>query len=206
MAQPMGVRPVADHPASVISSNYCAPHPIDLAIVRKVKPLTGESFEITNIEGNIVFKLKAPYSFSHSLRVLLDAAGNPIVTFRQKINSWHGRWKVFRGSSTDSSNLLFSAKRSSMFQYVNSTIDVFLANNTREDYCDFKLKGSYRLRSCVIYAGDSTTLIAQMHKEQSRQRIFQLPKDKFTVTVNPNIDYAFIVVLILILYEIDSSD
>jgi hypothetical protein len=42
----------------------------------------------------------------------------------------------------------------------------------------------------------------QMHKKQSLKRVF-LGKNKFMVTVNPNIDYAFIVALIVILYNIN---
>lgn len=41
-----------------------------------------------------------------------------------------------------------------------------------------------------------------MHKEHSLQSTF-IGKDKFKVTVNPNIDYAFIVAFIVILYEIN---
>nr|QEE59969.1 UPF0706 protein isoform 1 [Betula platyphylla] len=113
----------------------------------------------------------------------------------------HSTWKVFRGDSTDSGDLLFSVKRSSLFQF-KTTLDVFLATNTREDVCDFKAKGNFSQRSCVIYAGNSSTVVAQMHKKQSLQSVF-LGKDKFMVTVNPNIDYAFIVALIVILYQIN---
>jgi hypothetical protein len=42
----------------------------------------------------------------------------------------------------------------------------------------------------------------QMHKKQSLKSVF-LGKDHFMVTVNPNIDYAFIVALIVILYDIN---
>jgi hypothetical protein len=78
-----------------------------------------------------------------------------------QLTSSHGRWKVFRGDSTTSGDLLFSAKRSSMFQF-KTTLHVFLANNTREDVCDFKVKATFAERSCVIYAGDSSTIVAQV--------------------------------------------
>ena len=41
----------------------------------------------------------------------------------------------------------------------------------------------------------------QMHKKQSL-----FGKEKFMVTVNPNIDYAFIAAVIVILCEINYSD
>lgn len=44
-----------------------------------------------------------------------------------------------------------------------------------------------------------------MHKKMSAQSVL-LGKDNFMVTVYPNIDYAFIVALIVILDEINNSD
>lgn len=73
----------------------------------------------------------------------------------------HNRWQVFRGESTDSKDMIFSAKRSSMIQ-LKTKLHVFLANNTREDVCDFRVEGSWFERSCSIYLGQSSTVIAQV--------------------------------------------
>ncbi|KAK6279602.1 hypothetical protein POUND7_019869 [Theobroma cacao] len=74
--------------------------------------------------------------------------------------SSHDKWQAFRGDSTESSDLIFTVKQSSMFQ-LKTKLDVFLANNTKEDVCDFKIKGGWSERSCVIYAGESSTIVAQ---------------------------------------------
>lgn len=117
--------------------------------------------------------------------------------------SVHDRWQVFRGDSTETSDLIFSAKRSSVFQ-LKTKLDVFLANNTKENVCDFKVKGSWLERSCIVYAGETSTVVAQMHKKYTAQSIL-IGKDHFMVTVYPNIDYAFIISLIVILEAIDSD-
>lgn len=44
----------------------------------------------------------------------------------------------------------------------------------------------------------------QMHKKQTVQS-FVMGKDNFSVTIYPNIDYAFIVALIVILDEINQE-
>lgn len=77
----------------------------------------------------------------------------------------HSRWQAFRGESTDAKDLIFTAKTHSIF-YLKTKLDVFLANNTAEEVCDFKVKGSFSERSCVIYAGDenSTTIVAQVRE------------------------------------------
>ncbi|XP_027908405.1 protein LURP-one-related 15-like isoform X2 [Vigna unguiculata] len=157
----------------IINPKYCAPHNVDLAIVRK----------------------------DH--RVLLDAAGEPVVTLRRKMTTTHDRWQVFRGESMEMKDLIFSVKRSSFFQ-LKTKLDVFLANNTKEQVCDFKVKGSWFERSCVVNAGESLTIVAQMHKKHTAQSI-AFGKDNFMVTVYPNTDYAFIVALILILDEINQD-
>jgi hypothetical protein len=73
----------------------------------------------------------------------------------------HRRWKVFRGDSSHDKDFLFSVKKSSLLQ-VKTKLDVFLASNTKEDVCDFKIEGSWFERSCTIYAGDSSTIVAQV--------------------------------------------
>ncbi|XVF65894.1 hypothetical protein PTKIN_Ptkin09bG0287500 [Pterospermum kingtungense] len=157
---PSSSTPLAN-PVSIISPHFCAPYPIDLAIIRKVLTITDGNFVVTDINGNIVFKVKGAFLTIRDRRVLVDAAGNPIVTLKKKLMTAHDRWQVFRGESTEPSDLLFSAKRSSMFQ-LKTKLDVFLANNTSEEVCDFKVKGSWLERSCVVYAGESSTIVAQV--------------------------------------------
>ncbi|GLT49930.1 hypothetical protein SLA2020_234530 [Shorea laevis] len=189
--------------APIISPHFCASYPVDLSIVRNVKTIRDGDFVVTDVNGNIIFKVKG-YAFScHSNRVLLDAAGNPIVTLRQKLMSAHDRWQVFRGESTDSSDLIFTVKRSSMFQW-KPKLDVFLANNTDEAVCDFKVQGSWSEKSCVVYAGESSSIVAQMHKKTTVQSVL-IGKDNFMVTVYPNVDYGFIVTLIVILTIINET-
>ncbi|KAL4310669.1 hypothetical protein GQ457_01G024050 [Hibiscus cannabinus] len=151
------------------------------------------NFVVTDINSNILFEVKGKVLSMHDHRVLLDGAGNPIVTLKQKMMSAHDRWQVFKGESTDASDLLFSAKRSSMFQ-LKTNVDVFLANNIKEKVWDYKVKGSWSESSCVVYAGESSTIVAQMHDKDTVESIL-IGKDKFMVTVYPNIDYAFIVIL-----------
>jgi hypothetical protein len=73
----------------------------------------------------------------------------------------HHRWEVFRGDSSNASDLLFSVKKSSMIQ-LKTEMDVFLAGNTAHQVCDFKISGNYFDRSCAFYLGDSTTMVAQV--------------------------------------------
>ncbi|KAK4268477.1 hypothetical protein QN277_025131 [Acacia crassicarpa] len=189
-------------PVAVVGQQYCCPHPVDLAVVRKVLTVA-DKFTVTDLNGNVVFKLQSSLLSLHDHRVILDAAQNPVVTLRRKVMTMHDRWQAFRGDSSDPKDLIFTLKRSSLIQF-RTKLDVFLASNTSEQVCDFKIKGSWLERSCVVYAGESNTIVAQMHKKHTVQSI-AFGKTNFMVTVYPNVDYAFIVALIVILDEINQD-
>jgi uncharacterized protein YxjI len=195
--------PMPALPTTIIGPQYCAPYPLDLAVVKKVMSVSDGNFAVTDVNGNIVFKVKGSLLTLRDRRVLVDAAGNPIATLRRKIATLHDRWEAFRGESTDSKDLIFTLKRSSLMQ-MKTKLDVFLASNKKEDVCDFKVKGSWLERSCIVYAGESNNIVAQMHKKHTVKSLL-IGKDHFMVTVYPNVDYAFIVALIVILDEINDD-
>jgi hypothetical protein len=72
-------------PVPIISPQYCAPYPVDLAIVRKVLTISDGNFVVTDVNGTVVFKVKGKILTIRDRRVLLDGAGNPIFTLRQKV-------------------------------------------------------------------------------------------------------------------------
>ncbi|KAK3020878.1 hypothetical protein RJ639_047190 [Escallonia herrerae] len=184
-------------PVFVIGPQFCAPYPVDLVIVEKPFTVTEGNFHVTDVEGNLMFKVKGRSFFLafHDHRLLIDAAGNHVVSLRNKVLTAHSRWEVFKGDSIYAKDLLFSVRTSHVIQ-IDTKLDVFLANNSAEEVCDFKVEGSWTEKSCVVKAGESSTIIAQM------QKIETLGKHKFTVSVHPNVDYAFIVTLMVILDEI----
>ncbi|KAL3617402.1 hypothetical protein CASFOL_037723 [Castilleja foliolosa] len=195
--------PAMQSPVAVISPQFCMGYPVDLTIVRKMMTLSEGNFGVRDINGSQMFKVKGKLFSLHDRRLLLDAAGKPIITFRQKLLSAHRRWVAFRGESTNAKDLLFSVKKSSLFQ-MKTKLNVFLASNTAEKACDFRIESSWFESSCVIYTGNTNNIIAQMHRKHSAQSIL-LGKDSFGVTVYPNVDYAFIVALVVLLEEINED-
>ncbi|XP_074587633.1 protein LURP-one-related 10-like [Curcuma longa] len=150
-------------------------------------------YKVEDTNGDVVFKVKGVSSFS-SRRLLLDAAGTPLLTMKPKASSWHGAWRVFRGESTSPNDLLFSMRKPKIFQWKDD-FDVFLATNTDEAApCDFKIIS--RSKKCTICIGETDEIIAQFHRKT---------KDKLEITVNPNEDFAFIVSLMVILKENEAS-
>ncbi|CAI9090386.1 OLC1v1025149C1 [Oldenlandia corymbosa var. corymbosa] len=196
------VEAVITNPITIVGPQYCLPRPVDLMVIRKLMTLTND-FTVKDVAKNTMFKVKGKLLSVHDKRVLLDASGTPTLTLTNKIMSAHSRWKVYRGASTRSADLIFSAKTSSIIQ-LKTRLNVYLANRKSEDFCDFRVEGSWSEDSSVVYVGETSTIAAQMNKKDSAASFF-LGKDTFMVTVNPNVDYAFVVSLILILDAINDS-
>ncbi|KAK6279603.1 hypothetical protein POUND7_019870 [Theobroma cacao] len=189
------------NPIVVIGEQFLAPYPVELKIQQKIFTLAENNFDVTDVNGSLIFKVKGKLFSIRDRRILLDAVGNPLVSLKQKILTVHRRWQVFRGESNSSDDLLFSVKKSSFLQ-LKTTLDVFLASNTSESVPDFRIKGGWHESGCTIYAGE--TIIAQMHRKHSFQTVV-FDTDNFGVTACPNVDYAFIVTLVVILDEINAD-
>ncbi|CAN6203455.1 unnamed protein product [Urochloa humidicola] len=191
----------APPPLAVVSPQFCAPRTVPLTVTKKAMSFSGGDFTVTDAGGAVVLRVEGVSFSVRSRRVLHDAAGRPILTMERKVFSMRDAWKVFRGDSTNSRDLLFTVKRTSIFQ-LKTSMGVFLAGNTAEQVCDFKIKGSYFERTCAFYLGNSSrTMIAQMKRKFTVSNVL-LGKDTFNVTVFPNVDYVFIAALVVILDEV----
>ncbi|KAJ8898948.1 hypothetical protein K2173_008448 [Erythroxylum novogranatense] len=190
----MTVHHPLEKPVVVVGPQFLTQYPIDLTIAN--------DFRVTDFNGTLIFSVKSKSMSIHDRRHLKDAAGNILVTLKEKIKTMHGRWQVFRGESTDEKYLLFSVKKSSLMRF-RTQLDVFLASNTSESAPNFKVKGS----SIYLGDGESNVIVAEMFKRHTFKTASS-DTDSFAVTVYPNVDYAFIVALVVILDEInvDRSD
>ncbi|KAL1191999.1 Protein LURP-one-related 15 [Cardamine amara subsp. amara] len=188
----------------IVDPRFCVSYPVEMAIVRKVMKLKGGNFVITDVNGNMMFKVKDPLFGLHDKRILLDSSGAQVLTLREKIMSMHSRWQVLRGGSKQQGDLLYTVKKTSMVQLIRTKLEVFLSHNKEEKTCDFRVRGNWSESSCVVYAGESDTIVAQMQKNDTWQSTLW-GKDNYTVTAYPNVDYAFIASLIVILHDINCS-
>ncbi|KFK24637.1 hypothetical protein AALP_AA8G005400 [Arabis alpina] len=185
---------------AIVDPRFCSPNRLDMAIVRNI---TNDNYVITDVNGTMLFKadLYTVKGHSKDIRIFSDGSGSPVLTVKEKTMSMHDRWQVFRGQSTEQSDLLYSVKRSSMLQF-KSKFDVFLSHNTEEKRCDFRVKCNRSESSRVVYTGESDTIIAQMDEKNTFKGVFVGKKDTSSVTVHPNVDYAFIASLLIILEDI----
>ncbi|BAT83953.1 hypothetical protein VIGAN_04120300 [Vigna angularis var. angularis] len=174
-----------EYPFPVIDLSYCAPYTINLQI---------NTDKGATYDGNGVrrFYIKSPRVTLHDRCVLCDAGGNSILTLYWKIMTMHRRCQVYMGESNDSSRLLFSVKKAELLQSGVMRLEVFLAYNKKESECDFRVDVVSGKRSCHVYAGESPTVVASMQNNGG-----------FNVFVYRNVDYAFIVALLMIVKDIN---
>lgn len=88
MAAPYyGGPPAAPAPVAVVSPQFCAPYVVPLTVTKKAISLSDGDFTVTDANGATVLQVKgAVFSIRHR-RVLLDAAGQPILTMLEKVIS-----------------------------------------------------------------------------------------------------------------------
>ncbi|CAD6220584.1 unnamed protein product [Miscanthus lutarioriparius] len=183
-------------PVVVVSPQFCSPDVVPLTVTKKVASLSGGDFTVTDANGAVELQVKGSFFTVRNRRVLLD------------VFSMHNRWEVFRGDSTNASDLLFTVKRSTLMQ-LRTELDVFLAGNTAQQACDFRLKGSYFDRNCAFYLGDSDVMSAKSINLISRKYTVSnvlLGKDTFNVTVFAHVDHVFVAALFVVLDEVHSRD
>ncbi|KAF8731827.1 hypothetical protein HU200_015768 [Digitaria exilis] len=189
----------------VVSPKFCAPDVVSLTVRRKVMSITGGELTVTDAYGAVVLQVKrSVLSVRSNRRILIGAARQPILSIHEKVLSMHPTWEVFRGDSSSSSDLLFTAKRCT-FLKLRTEMNIFLAGNTAQQVCDFKMKGSYFDRNCAIYLGNSNTMIAQITRKYTVSDVL-VGKDTFNITVFPDVDHVFVAALVVVLDQVHNSD
>ncbi|XP_076899205.1 protein LURP-one-related 15-like [Bidens hawaiensis] len=188
----------------VVDPRYFSSFKVDLAIVRKSLTVAdGHLSCVLDVNGNVIFIIKDINFSLHDRHVLLDASEIPILTFKKKHRSIHRRWQAFRNDSTSAKDLIFSTKKTSLIQR-GTELSVFLSDNKEESVGDYKVAGDWKKRSCTVYSYDGSTILAQMHNKDIDACI-ESDKDTYGISVSPNVDYALVVALMVILYEVNKD-
>ncbi|KAG1338099.1 hypothetical protein COCNU_04G004050 [Cocos nucifera] len=76
-------------PVVVVGPQFCAQYPVDFTVVEKALHITDGNFAVTDVNGNVAFKVKGKMFSLRDRRVLLDNAGNPILSMQQKMRRQH---------------------------------------------------------------------------------------------------------------------
>ncbi|KAJ4768944.1 LURP-one-like protein (DUF567) [Rhynchospora pubera] len=192
-----------EQPLPVVGPQFCMSYDVELTVTEKIICKDGDS-DVTDANGNVVLKLKGRLLGIHQKRWLCDASGTIIVTMQQKIRSVHSRWNMYRGDSTNQSDLICTIKTPNLIQ-IKPEFDVFYAGNTNEQHCDFKVKKGYNNQNMTIYLGKTDKVVAQIYVREN-MKTMMLQQDSYGLTIYTNMDYAFVVAMASILDSLFTED
>ncbi|KAJ0741387.1 putative tubby-like protein [Helianthus annuus] len=106
--------------------------------------------------------------------------------------SVHRRRQAYKGDHHEH-HRLFTVKKTR--GHKSFRFDVYMASNMTESTFNYRVYDNYKDGTSIIFAQDKVTVLAQTEK----------PEDKFSVSVSPNVDKAFVSALLIIREEVKRS-
>ncbi|XVE69501.1 hypothetical protein DITRI_Ditri09bG0157000 [Diplodiscus trichospermus] len=189
-----------DHMVKVVGDRFCVPYTMELLVKKKVQSLSNAHYDVFDSTGNVLLQVDGGVWNFYKKRVMKDPAGLPVITLREKALSWKQQWLIHQGESSERSHFLCSVQNTNALQIKNN-LDVYLASSNRENGRDFRVAGSVTSLSFKVKKGN--IIIAEVSHNFTWGSC--KGKESFKVKVYPEVDYAFIVALVVIMHENDNS-
>ncbi|CAN1812213.1 Protein LURP-one-related 14 [Linum perenne] len=184
---------------SVVGDGYCFPYCKELVVKKTIKGLSNAQFEVFDPCGNLLLRVEGGVWNLRMKRVFRDPSGFPLLTlYGKSITFWH-KWSAYDQGMITNDNLLFTVKQSHPLQ-IKKDLNVYLSSGL-VDAPDFNVTGSYTSLSFKVYKGHR--ILAEV-KHNFTLESFYKGKERFTIKVYPEVDYAFIIALLVIIDENDT--
>ncbi|CAN1812219.1 Protein LURP-one-related 14 [Linum perenne] len=191
---------------SVVGDGYCFPYCKELVVKKTIKGLSNAQFEVFDPCGNLLLRVEGGVWNLRMKRVFRDPSGFPLLTLYGKvlISFFFFLFFFYQGMITND-NLLFTVKQSHPLQ-IKKDLNVYLSSDHNQktglvDAPDFNVTGSYTSLSFKVYKGHR--ILAEV-KHNFTLESFYKGKERFTIKVYPEVDYAFIIALLVIIDENDT--
>ncbi|KAK8579618.1 hypothetical protein V6N13_142790 [Hibiscus sabdariffa] len=184
---------------NIIGDQFCVPYTIHLEVRRKVESFSNAHYDVLDATGKVILQIDGGVWNSAKKRLMKDPAGFPVSTLRKKALSWKNKWQIHQGESSEKNRLLCSVQQSDAIPIKNN-MDVYLASNYKEEEPDFHVTGS--LTSLSFKVWKDNLIIAEVKHNYTWGSC--KGKESFKVKVYPEVDYAFIIALIVIMHDTDN--
>ncbi|KAK8691635.1 hypothetical protein V6N13_075136 [Hibiscus sabdariffa] len=184
---------------NIIGDQFCVPYVIHLEVRRKVESFSNAHYDVLDATGKVILQIDGGVWNSAKKRLMKDPAGFPLCTLRKKALSWKNKWQIHQGESSEQNRLLCSVQQSDAIPIKNN-MDVYLASNYKEEEPDFHVTGSFTSLSFKVWKDN--LIIAEVKHNYTWGSC--KGKESFKVKVYPEVDYAFIVALIVIMHDTDN--
>ncbi|CAF2127070.1 hypothetical protein BRARA_C03347 [Brassica rapa] len=188
---------------SVVGEMFCNPYTTELVVRRRRESLKRDRFDVFDLSDNLIFTIDGGTWNIRRKRVLRDATGLPLLSMRTKgIVTMRYKWEVYKGESTESEDLLFSVTEPNLFS-IRTSLDVSLPTQQPSTDIsstikpDFRTYGRYIGSSFKLFEPIHNTLLAEVVHDFSWGGLI-IGKYSFKVRVNPYVDFAFVIALLVI--------
>ncbi|XVF24203.1 hypothetical protein REPUB_Repub13aG0107400 [Reevesia pubescens] len=189
-----------DQIIKVVGDRFCVPYTMELLVKRKIQSFSNVHYDVFDTTGNFLLQVDGALWNFQKKRVMKDPAGLPVITLREKALSWKQQWLIHQGESSEKNHFICSVQRSNAL-HIKNNLDVYLASRYKEDGQDFRVTGSFTSLSFKVRKGNS--IIAEVSHNFTWGSC--KGKESFKVKVYPEVDYAFIVALIVIMQVNDNA-
>ncbi|GKV04260.1 hypothetical protein SLEP1_g16440 [Rubroshorea leprosula] len=171
-----------------------------------------DGFTVFDHHGRLVFRVdnysrKYPCGLAGGL-VLMNGAGNALLTLKPQIMSMQYQWNAYRG---DQEMRRRKCKKSKVFSMRTPSLlfqrqrkdqaEVFLPGLSKKGQVpDFRIQGSFRSRNCLI-----RTATGEVAAKITRKRVNStvlLSDDVFSLVVQPGFDMELIMAFVVVLDRI----
>eukprot|EP01018_Ginkgo_biloba_P039552 Gb_09869 [translate_table: standard] len=183
----------------IVDEQFCSSIKTTLTVWKKSLLFSGDGFTVFDSTGDLVFRVDTYGSNVNDELTLMDGGGKALLTLRRKIPSLHSRWEGFLGEKLYGQKPLFTVRRSSILS-TNASVEVFMNSSYFCRNCDYQVEGSFAQRCCTIHSA-SRRAVAEVKRKCATTGVM-LGKDVFTLLVEPGIDRAFVMGLIVVLDHI----
>ncbi|KAH9606523.1 hypothetical protein KSS87_018913 [Heliosperma pusillum] len=191
----------------VVGEKYCYNEEIELTVHKKSMFSQGDGFLVYDSNGDIIFRVDLYCPMKPLRLVLMDTFGNPLLTLLPKRPTLHHRLEGFIGETSDGQQPILSIWKSTMIGRSGMMAEVY--HESSHDPIEYQIEGSYNERMCTIFRVEhdtSSVHVAQMKRKVEPTRKMVLSRDVFSLIIQPGVDAAFVMSLVLALDRIDGDD
>ncbi|KAJ0735871.1 putative tubby-like protein [Helianthus annuus] len=177
-------------------------NPIVLTVWKKSLIFSCDGFTVYNSNGNLAFRVNYFLKGNREI-VLMDALGCSLHTVRRKMLSLADNFLDYDGESV---NPRFSVTKhvnilnTKSLAYVST---VGSSNNRNKRNVIYEIQGSYAQKSCMLY-DDKNQCVAEIRRKEAKGGV-ALGGDVFALVVQPSMDPAIAMVLVIVLDQMFNS-
>ncbi|KAF8606971.1 DUF567-domain-containing protein [Ceratobasidium sp. AG-I] len=188
---------VPQNPPLGVMPTYARNKELTLKLREKKWSLSGDSFEITDLQGQPHFKMEGNAWNIRSKKTLMQADGRPIFNIQQKLLTLHFRYLVYNADESTESEPLFEVK--SHFSIKGAKLAVSFTNTSDNRPVTLELKGDFFDRNAEITANGQA--VARISRQTINAGELLFNQQTYFLTVAPGVDAATIVALCVCMDE-----